>query len=338
MTIASEKVSVVIPTYNRAELLMAAVKSLQEQTYRNIEIVIVDDCSTDSTARIVESIDDKRIVYLQHKVNKGGAEARNTGIKHATGSVIGFLDSDDQWLPDKLEKQLAVFKKNPKAEVVYTGIKVMQNTTFIKDIFPKYKEDLLIKLLESNCIYTTSSILVKKEILEQIEGFDSSLPSCQDWDLYIRLAKISQFEFVKEPLVLYFQHPGERISTNHKAVVDGHMRIYEIYKGLAHNNGESVFRKFSFKIAKTIFRVGLISQDKEKVKLSRKILVASLSKKHTMHKSMFLYLSTYVNLKFLLYLHTRYERFNTGYYSFAFKKTASLSGQKTNSVTNKGGV
>ncbi|MFD1862011.1 glycosyltransferase family 2 protein [Planococcus chinensis] len=335
MTMTNNKVSVVIPTYNRADLLMAAVKSLQEQTYGNIEIIIVDDCSTDSTARMVEQIDDKRVVYVKHEVNKGGAEARNTGVKHASGEFIGFLDSDDRWLPDKLERQLAVIKSNQEIKVVYTGIKVLRDNTVVKEIFPKYKGDLLSRLIESNCIYTTSSILVNKKLFEQIGGFDSSFPSCQDWDLYLRLAQVSQFDFVKETLVLYNQHPGERISTNHRAVIDGHLQMYETYCELAQAKGKSVFQKFSFKIAKTIFRVGLISQDKEKVKLSRKILVTGLAKDQSISKNTLLYYCTFINLKFLLHLHTHYERFNAGQYSFSFKKALSLNGPKRNSVINK---
>lgn len=324
MAETNEKVSVIIPTYNRAELLVKAVKSLQKQTHQNLEIIIIDDCSNDSTAQAVDCINDSRIIYIKHEVNKGGAEARNTGLQYASGGYIAFLDSDDQWMPDKLERQLALFEGNPAVGVIYTGMKVFQDGYLVREIIPKHKGDLLAKLVESNCIYTTSSILVKKELLEEIEGFNSSLPSCQDWDLYLRLAQISQFDFVEDSLVLYMQHSGDRISTNHKAVVDGHMQIYETYKEIAQAQGKEVFQKFSIKIARTIFRMGLISQDKKTVNLSRWILVTGLAKTRSTSKNIFLYSSTYMNLKFLRTLHTQYERFNTGYYAFPIKKSSKL--------------
>ena len=315
-----EKVSIIIPTYNRAKLLTEAVRSLQQQTYENIEIIIVDDCSTDDTAQAVEKLDDGRIIYVKHDVNKGGSEARNTGIKHATGDYIGFLDSDDQWQSDKLERQLAVFRENPDFGIVYTGMKVYQGSYLVKEVIPKYQGDLLTKLIESNCIYTTSSILVKKEVLEEVGGFDSSLPSCQDWDFYLRLAQVSRFGFVEDSLVLYYLHPGDRISTNHEAVVNGHLQIYEAYKELAKAQGKDVFQKFSIKIAKTIFRIGMLSQDKATITLSRKILVEGLAKTESTSKNLMLYFSTFMNRKFLLLLYKQFEKINTGNYPVPGKK------------------
>lgn len=315
-----EKVSIIIPSYNRAKLLSAAVESLQRQTYQNIEIIIVDDCSTDDTAQVVAEIEDDRILYVKHEVNKGGGEARNTGMKYATGDYIGFLDSDDQWHKDKLERQMAVFKTKPEVGVVYTGMKVYQGDYLVKEVIPKYEGDLLTKLIESNCIYTTSSILVKKKVLEEVGGFDSSLPSCQDWDLYIRLARVSRFGFVEDSLVLYHLHPGERISTNVKAVVDGHMQIYHDYKDLAKAQGKDVFQKFSIKIAKTIFRVGMLSQDKETINLARRILVEGLAKTESGSKNLLLYVSTFMNRKFLLLLYKQFEKINTGNYPVPGKK------------------
>lgn len=315
-----EKVSIIIPTYNRAKLLADAVKSLQQQTYENIEIIIVDDCSTDNTAETVERMDDGRILYVKHDVNRGGSEARNTGLMHATGSYIGFLDSDDQWQPDKLERQLAVFREEPEIGVVYTGMKVYQGSYLVKEVIPKYRGDLLAKLVESNCIYTTSSILVKREVMEKVGGFDSSLPSCQDWDLYLRLAQVSRFGFVEDSLVLYHLHPGDRISTNYRAVVDGHLQIYQNYKELAKAQGKDVFQKFSIKIAKTIFRVGMLSQDKETINLSRKILVEGLAKTESTSKNLALYFSTFMNRKLLLFLYKGFEKVNTGNYPVPGKK------------------
>ena len=100
------KVSVVIPTHDRAHLVGRAIRSVLAQTFQDFEIIVVDDCSVDNTKEVVQSLADSRIRYLRHEINRGGSAARNTGIGAARGEWIAFLDSDDEWLPKKLEKQL----------------------------------------------------------------------------------------------------------------------------------------------------------------------------------------------------------------------------------------
>jgi glycosyltransferase involved in cell wall biosynthesis len=306
----SEKVSVVIPTYNRSELLKKAVYSLQLQRHQNLEIIIVDDCSTDDTEAVVGDMHDPRIKYIRHPINKGGSEARNTGIKHATGNYVGFLDSDDQWLPDKLEKQLAIFTSNPDVGAVYTGVKLFDDRQIIKEIVPRYRGDILPMLIESNCIDTTSSVLVKTALLHEINGFESALPSCQDWDLYLRLSKITNFDFVKDSMVLFFQHSGERISTNNAAVLSGQLYIFEAYKALAKELGDGIFGKFSINIFKTLLKVGITSHDKEAVKLARKVLLEAAFEKNGSIKAFVYYFSTFLPLKVLGILYKQSKKNN----------------------------
>lgn len=311
MVTLNDKVSVIIPTYNRSELLKKAVESLENQSHQNFEIIIIDDCSTDDTAEVVRGMNDERIIYLKHSINKGGSEARNTGIKKATGNFIGFLDSDDQWLPDKLEKQLKQFEGRPDVGVVYTGVQVVDEHNLpTRKIVPEYRGEILPKLFESNCIDTTSSVLVKREVLDQVKGFDAGLPSCQDWDLYIRLAQVTKFDFVKESLVLFYHHSGERITTNKKSVLTGHMSIFEKYKGLAKKQSKSTFRRFTLTIWKVVFRTAIISENKETVRLSRKVLAEGFKDDHISSKFLFYYLSTFLNMKVLSYLYTQSKKSN----------------------------
>lgn len=311
MVTLNDKVSVIIPTYNRSELLKKAIESLENQSHQNFEIIIIDDCSTDDTAEVVRGMDDERIIYLRHDTNKGGSEARNTGIKQATGSFIGFLDSDDQWLPDKLERQLKQFEGQPDVGVVYTGVQVVdEHNQPTRKIVPAYKGGILPKLFESNCIDTTSSVLVKSEVLDQVQGFDASLPSCQDWDLYIRLAQVTKFDFVKESLVLFYHHSGERITTNKKSVLTGHMSIFEKYKGLAKKQPKSTFHRFTLTIWKVIFRTAIISGNKETVRLSRNVLAEGFKDDRISLKFLFYYLSTFLNMKILSYLYTQSKKNN----------------------------
>ncbi|ANU10186.1 glycosyl transferase family 2 [Planococcus antarcticus DSM 14505] len=311
MVILNDKVSVIIPTYNRSELLKKAVKSLENQSHQNFEIIIIDDFSTDDTAEVVQEMQDDRIIYLKHDTNKGGSEARNTGIKMATGRFIGFLDSDDQWLPDKLEKQLQLFADRPDVGVIYTGVQVVnENNQPTRKIIPEYQGNILSNLFESNCIDTTSSVLVKKEVLDQVQGFDAGLPSCQDWDLYIRLAQVTKFDYVKESMVLFYHHSGERITTNKISVLNGHLSIFKKYKELARKQRKSTFQRFVLTIWKVIFRTGIVGRNKETIQLSRRILSEGFKRDRISVKFLFYYLSTFLPLEILSYLYIQSKKNN----------------------------
>lgn len=304
-----EKVSVIIPTYNRSTLLVKAIKSLQSQSYKNIEIIVVDDCSIDDTSKVVKKFNDERIIYVRHDINKGGSEARNTGIKMATGKYIAFLDSDDQWLPEKIEKQLLIFQQNTETGLVYTGLKIINEIGLTKISVPEFRGKLLSRLLESNCIDTTSSIVVRKDLLLKVGGFDTSLPSCQDWDLYIRLANVTEFDYVKDPLVLFYQHDGERISTNNNSVVNGHLSIYEKYSSLALELGKNVYYNFLSNIFKKIYKVGINYQNKKSIGISRKIIKDGLKNVGICKMPLlFIYISTFVNIKLLSLMFRLYKK------------------------------
>src|SRR5262245_9487013 len=133
------EVSVVIPTYNRAGFLKTAITSALAQTLQNFEIIVVDDASQDDTEKILRQFQDSRIRLIRHKTNQGVAAARNTGVVNSKGKFIAFLDDDDQWFPQKLEKQLRVLEKNPTVGVVYTGSFAVDASSnqIIKQLIPK---------------------------------------------------------------------------------------------------------------------------------------------------------------------------------------------------------
>ncbi|WP_051237922.1 glycosyltransferase family 2 protein [Lacticigenium naphthae] len=265
-------VSIVIPTYNRQDLLLKAIDSLFNQTYRQFEIIVVDDCSTDGTQEALNRLNDPRVIYMRHTQNKGAGEARNTGIEKAQGEYVAFLDSDDKWLPTKLEKQVHIFEQNDAIGAVYTGVKKADEGSVISITQPKYRGDILAELMKKNSIDTTSSVMIKTKWLREIGGFDSSLPSCQDWDLYIRLAQVTQFDFVKEPLVIFCQHEGERITTNNRSVVEGHLQMYQTYSSLALSISPALFQTMSHTISRTLIRVGIQMQDDTVIKQGREII------------------------------------------------------------------
>lgn len=216
-------VSVIIPTYNRAHLLGRAIQSVLDQTYQDFELIIVDDGSKDNTEEIIKKFQerDNRIKYIRHEKNKGGSAARNTGIKAARGEYIAFQDSDDEWLQEKLEKQMVVFKSVPtEVGIVYTGFLRIENDkeNYIPSSWVIKKEgNIHNELLRGNFV-TTQSIVARKECFEKAGMFDESLPRLQDWELVIRLSKYYDFKCIDEPLLTSPFTP-DSISANNDAFI-----------------------------------------------------------------------------------------------------------------------
>ncbi|GJL56732.1 MAG: glycosyl transferase [Nitrospirales bacterium] len=203
------RVSVVIPTCQRPIPLRRAIESVLAQTFQDFELIVIDDASGDSTGQVVESMTDARIRYICHETNKGGSAARNTGIRNARGAYIAFLDDDDEWLPEKLAAQCAVLDNSPaKIGIVYTGYTRIDRTSgkVLSLRIPKKKGDLHDALQLENCLGSTSSVLVKKECFETVGLFDESLPSFQDYDMWLRISKHFHITYVNEILLKYYVH------------------------------------------------------------------------------------------------------------------------------------
>ncbi len=204
------KVSVIIPTYNRAHLVGRAIQSVLDQTYRDFELIIVDDCSTDNTYEVVTGFHDERLRYIRHDKNRGASAARNTGIREARGRYVAFQDSDDEWLPEKLEKQIEVFDTaSPEVGVVYTGFWRIQDDKRIYIPSPEIKPkggDIHDILLQVNLIGTPVTVL-KRECFEKVGMFDEELPKLVDWELWIRVSKYYEFSFIDEPLAIAYRTP-----------------------------------------------------------------------------------------------------------------------------------
>ena len=207
-------ISIIIPTYNREKTIGRAIKSAVFQTYPNLEIIVVDDGSTDNSKNAVKQLKDKRIAYVSHKTNLGASAGRNTGVEKARGEYIAFLDSDDRWMLNKLEKQMAVFQKKTSTGVVYCRYYIVKGKRKEISSWPeisKYNGKLHEELLIGNFI-TSSSALLKKKILEKSAGFDTKLPAYQDWEFFLRVSKYANFAFVDEPLFYQYQDEKNRIS------------------------------------------------------------------------------------------------------------------------------
>ena len=225
------EVSVIIPTYNRANLIGRSIQSVLNQTYQEFEIIVVDDGSTDNTEYVVKGFDDARIRYVRYQENRGGSAARNAGIKIASGDYIAFQDSDDEWLPEKLEKQMVIFKSaSVKVGVVYTGFWRIQNNKkkYIPSSAITKKSGNVYKSILNRNFITTQSAVIKKEVFKKTGMFDERIPAFQDWDLWIRISKYYEFQYVGEALVIsYYQ--SKSISANKKASINAHKMILDKY-------------------------------------------------------------------------------------------------------------
>lgn len=227
-------ISVVIPSYNRADTIRRCLESVVRQTLASFEVIVVDDCSRDDTAEIVKGFGDPRVRCIVLDRNSGAQAARNRGIGEAKGDWIAFQDSDDEWLPEKLEKQVAAL-----AEVGFDPWTVVHANAFwfdtdsgrrwLGDIPPVEGEKAYSILLRSNGPLF-STLLVSRRALEKIGRLDENVPSFQEWETSIRLAKYCRFLFVREPLFVYYLHGGETMSKNKLRDIRGYQYIIDKHR------------------------------------------------------------------------------------------------------------
>ena len=210
-----EDISVVIPTYNRCELLKRAICSVINQTIQIREIIVVDNGSTDNTYEMVSSLFPKT-TYIYEKI-KGVSIARNLGIKNCHSSWIAFLDSDDAWEPQKLEKQLFFSKNiNKKCRLIHTNEIWYKNNEFKNQLKKHQKSggNIFQKSLELCCI-SPSSVLIKKEVFDEYGLFDESLEVCEDYDIWIRITSKEEVGFLDKPLVVKHGGHNDQLSKKH---------------------------------------------------------------------------------------------------------------------------
>jgi len=206
-------ISVIIPTYNRAHIIAKSIKSVLNQTITPLEIIIVDDHSTDNTRDIIKSFNHPSIKYVMNTFSKGANGARNTGIMLAKGKYIAFQDSDDLWRPTKLEKQLQLMESNENIDMCFCSLEMTNNK---RGIVPKRKvnsNEVQKELIKSNFI-STQTIFIKKEVAEE-NLFDENLKRFQDWDFCIRISKNYKIEHINETLV-NVEVQNDSISNNEK--------------------------------------------------------------------------------------------------------------------------
>ncbi|MDD5259281.1 MAG: glycosyltransferase [bacterium] len=217
------KVSVIIPTYNRAELVCEAIESVLRQAYRDYEIIVIDDGSNDDTVGKLREYGNK-IKYI-HQKNKGVSAARNKGILEAAGEYIAFLDSDDIWVPYKLERQVKYFEDNPAIGLVYSYGNYLSANTKKEQVKPRVITRSLQELVEEDAIFPTSTVMAKKKCLEEAGLFDETLTGIEDFDLWFRVAEKFPIGFMPEILAHHRWH-GTHLAEQSDKMSNGYIKIY----------------------------------------------------------------------------------------------------------------
>jgi glycosyltransferase involved in cell wall biosynthesis len=214
------KISVIIPTYNSSLFIKRAVQSVISQTFTDWELLVVDDCSTDNTTELVNEFakNDSRIKLFKTSSNSGGpAIPKNIGFKVSKGEFIAYLDHDDEWLPNKLNEQINLFINSPKKNLglVSCGALLIDDTGKRFGVFiPTKKENPFPEILLRNPIYSNSSVLIKREVIEMVGERDETMKYSEDWDMWIRITKAGyEIEYVYKPLFRYYFHKENATKT-----------------------------------------------------------------------------------------------------------------------------
>jgi glycosyltransferase involved in cell wall biosynthesis len=211
----SPLVTVVVPTYNRPKRLQKAIDSIRNQNYRPLEIIAVDDHSSNQyAADLAAEIDqdDITIRVHRHSENKGASAARNTGINTANGDYIAFLDDDDEWMSEKIERQVSELE-NTESDIASCWIqRVGPDGRHRASHTPEIDGDIIERLLLGNVTGTTSSVIIKTDLCRYIGGFDTSLPRWNDWDFALRATKYGDMVIVPEVLVRQYNWDGPQLS------------------------------------------------------------------------------------------------------------------------------
>ena len=220
-------ISVVIPVYNNETTIQETIESVLSQSFSDLELIVINDGSQDSTLKIVSSILDPRLKVFSYP-NTGLAATRNRGVSHASGEYISFIDADDLWTPDKLEAQFKALQGNPQAAVAYSWTDwIDESGQFLRPGgHISVNGDVFATLLVRDFMESGSNPLIRAEALAEVGGFDESLPAVEDWDMWLRLAARYEFVCVPSPQILY-RVSSSSMSSNVWKMEAGSLQVIE---------------------------------------------------------------------------------------------------------------
>lgn len=215
----SSFISVIIPTYNRAQFIRRAIDSVLNQTYKNFELIIVDDGSTDETEDFLDPLKKAGLIRYLKRPNLGVSCARNFGVENATGTFISFLDSDDEWLPHKLQDQLNFLERHSSLRIVYGEELWIRNGKRVnqKKIHQKSGGWIFDQCVQQ-CLIAPSSVMMEKSLFLEMGGFDEQFMVCEDYDLWLKISSLFEIGFVSHPLIIKHGGHEDQLSTKFVAM------------------------------------------------------------------------------------------------------------------------
>lgn len=265
-------VSVIIPTYNREETISRSVDSVLAQTFDDFELIVVDDASTDNTATVMDQYDAPRVQFVSHDENRGGSAARNTGINHAEGEYIAFLDSDDEWKPTKLQHQVdSLSTRSDEWVAAYCGYHVeiegwmgrikgvlnrmigsAANSSHGKEGGEELIPDVLMMQLPTG---GASTLIVRRDAIDKIGGFDDTFQRHQDWEFLIRILHNGKISYTNKDLVIKHDTSLPSLEVV-KCSKQKYLTKFDEEIKAAENAGHDVTRQHQFALARHHFREG----------------------------------------------------------------------------------
>lgn len=253
------RVSAIIPAYNCEKYIVETIESVFAQTHKDIELIVVDDGSTDRTEEIIRSFG-ARLNYIRQDKNSGPSAARNRGIKESSGAYVAFLDHDDIWLPDKIEEQVRMLEREKDLALVYSNFYYINRSgSIMGKLFDNIKpcrgfvfEELVI----SNFI-PTSSVVIRKKVLDETGIFDERFLIAQDYDLYIRIAERHKIDFIERPLLKYMVHPDGASKKRRRITLEEAIDIASFYRDKVKATNARIAQRLDHAIARYKFYIAI---------------------------------------------------------------------------------
>ena len=259
--IQQKKITVIIPNYNYAQYIRHAIESVLRQSYQNIELIVVNNGSTDNSLDVLQIFEKDIILIDQPDLGQSGA--RNSGLRRATGDYIAFLDADDVWEPTKLEKQISLLRDS--TQLVYCGIAPFKdlNSELLSIVLPSYSGDCTRFFIEhpgvSIVLSGESTALFSRELLDRIGTFDATLNSTAGWDFFRRCSRITNFDFVNEPLVNYRLHASNMSNSKKNVILDMRQAYSKLFADsqwvISEREELKVLKSLELSFFKTYFKI-----------------------------------------------------------------------------------
>jgi glycosyltransferase involved in cell wall biosynthesis len=299
------RVSVVIPTYKRSNTILRAVRSVLDQTHRDLEIVVVDDNGAGTAEQLHtrsalgELIDDGHVTYIVQPVNGGANAARNAGVRQSSGKYVAFLDDDDEWMPQKLARQVAVMESDADIGVVYTKTVIRYADLGLEYVTrPRLRGHIHDELLIENYVGAMVSVLIRRDALLE-NPLDEGLPARQDYDLWLRISRKWKFEIVDEVLaVSHAKNTSSRITANINNYIEAIRIIEDKYREEIVQLPESARIR---RTAEQCYFLGSQSTKANRPDLARRYFAQSLRTRFSL-KALLALLSSFLGMKATVYV------------------------------------